>query len=116
MLVKAEETLPEGARPLVRSDRGYHCRWPGWLDLMDRCGLTRSTCVKGRSPDNAAAEGFFGRVKTESVHPGHWEERTSDEVLVPVDEYLRWYNHEPIKRSLSWMSPVQYRQSQGMAA
>lgn len=35
MLVKAVETLPEGARPLVRSDRGYHCRWPGWLDLMD---------------------------------------------------------------------------------
>ena len=36
MLVKAVETLPEGAHPLVRSDRGCHCRWPGWLDLMDR--------------------------------------------------------------------------------
>ena len=43
MLVKAVETLPEGAHPLVRSDRGYHCRWPGWLDLMDRYGLARST-------------------------------------------------------------------------
>lgn len=27
-----------------------------------------------------------------------------------------WRNHERIKRSLGWMSPVQYRQSQGMAA
>ena len=26
------------------------------------------------------------------------------------------YNHERIKQSLGWMSPVQYRQSQGMAA
>lgn len=26
MLVKAAETLPEGAYPLVRSDRGCHCR------------------------------------------------------------------------------------------
>lgn len=25
-------------------------------------------------------------------------------------------NHERIKQSLGWMSPVQYRQSQGMAA
>ena len=52
----------------------------------------------------------------ESVHPGHWEERTRDEVLVPVDDCIRWYDHERIKRSLGWMSPVQYRQSQGMAA
>ena len=71
---------------------------------------------KGRSPDNAAAEGFFGRMRTESVHPGHWEEHSRDEVLVPVDDCIRWYDHERIKRSLGWMSPVQYRQSQGMAA
>lgn len=72
--------------------------------------------MKGRSPDDAAAEGFFGRVKTESVHPGHWEERTRDGVLVPIDDCIRWHDHGRIKRSLSWMSPVQYRQSQGMAA
>ena len=116
MLVKVAETLPEGAHPLVRSDRGCHCRWPGWLALMDRYGLIWSTGAKGCSPDNAAAEGFFGRMKTESVYPGHWEERTRDEVLVPVDDYIRWYDHERIKRPPGWMSPVQYRQSQGMAA
>ena len=38
------------------------------------------------------------------------------EVLVPVDDCIRWYDHERIKRSLGWMSPVQYRQSQGMTA
>ena len=115
MLVKAAETLPEGVKPLVHSDRGCHYRWPGWLDLMERYGLTRSMSAKGCSPDNAAAEGFFGRMKTESVYPEHWEKRTRDEVLIPVD-CIRWYNHERIKRSLGWMSPVQYRQSQGMAA
>ena len=83
---------------------------------MDHYGLTRSTGAKGRSPDNAAAEGFFGRMKTESVHPGRWEERTRDEVLVPVDNCIRWCNHERIERSIGWMSPVQYRQSRGMAA
>ena len=83
---------------------------------MDRYGLARSTGVKGRSPGNAAAEGFFGRMKTESVHPGRWEERIRDEVLALIDDCIRWYDHERIKRSLGWMSPVQYRQSRGMAA
>ena len=36
--------------------------------------------------------------------------------LALVDECIRWYNHERIKQSLGWMSPIQYRQSQGMAA
>lgn len=105
-----------GAKPLVHSDRGCHCRWPGWLELMERYGLTRSMSTKGCSPDNAAAEGFFGRMKTESVYPEHWEERTRDEVLVLIGDYIHWYNHERIKQSLGWMSPGQYRQSQGMAA
>lgn len=39
-------------------------------------------------PRNDGAEGSFGRMKTESVHPGHWEERTRDEVLVPVDDCI----------------------------
>ena len=116
MLAEAAETLPDNARPVVHSDRGCHYRWPGWLELMERYGLIRSMSAKGCSPDNAAAEGFFGRMKTESVYPEHWEKRTRDEVLVLIDEYIHWYNHERIKQSLGWMSPVQYRQSQGMAA
>lgn len=83
---------------------------------MDRYGLTRSTGAEGRSPDDAAAEGFLGRMKTESVHPEHWEERTRSEALVPVDDCIRWHDHERIRRPLGWMSPVRYRQSQGMAA
>ncbi|MDR4001426.1 MAG: IS3 family transposase, partial [Bifidobacterium sp.] len=107
MLVKAVETLPEGARPLVHSDRGCHCRRPGWLALMDRYGPARSTGAKGRSPDDATAEGFLGRMRTEPVYPGHWGEHTRDGVLVPIDDCIRWHDHERIKRSIGWMSPVQ---------
>ena len=48
--------------------------------------------AKGCSPDNAAAEGLSGRMKTESVYPEHWEERTRDEVLVLIGDYIHWYN------------------------
>ena len=57
--------------PRSHGGRGCHYRWPGWLDRMSRYGLVRSMGAKGRSPDNAAAEGFFGRMKTRvRVSPG----------------------------------------------
>lgn len=116
MLEKEAATLPEGARPLVRSGRGCHYRWSGWLELMERFGLMRSTGAKGCSPDNAAAEGFFGRMKVESVYPERWEEHACGEVLALIDECIHWYNHDRIKQSLGWMSPVQYQLSHGLAA
>ena len=58
----------------------------------DRYGLTRSTGTKGCSPDDAAAEGFFSRMKTESVHPGHWEERPRGGVLVPMPGMVCLFN------------------------
>ncbi|MGO5363355.1 MULTISPECIES: IS3 family transposase [unclassified Bifidobacterium] len=83
---------------------------------MERFGLTRSTGAKGRSPDNAAAEGFFGGMRAGSVYPEWWEERTCGEVLALIDECIHWYDHDRIKQSLGWMSPVQYRLSHGLAA
>lgn len=53
-----------------------------------------------------AAEGFFGRMKVEAFYPEHQEERNRGEVLALVEEYIYWYNHERIKRSLGWMGPV----------
>ena len=45
------------------------------------CGCQLAETQKGHSPDSAA-EGFLGRMKTESVYPEHWEECARDEVLV----------------------------------
>lgn len=73
------------------------------------CGRQLAEMQKGHSPDNAA-EGFLGRMKTESVYPEHWEKCARDEVLVLIDDYIHWYNHARIKRSFGWMSPVECRQ------
>lgn len=65
MLDNAVETLNPGERPVIHSDRGGHYRWSGWLERVNVAGLIRSMFRKGCSPDNAACEGFFGRLKTE---------------------------------------------------
>ena len=66
MLRDACSTLGDGEHPIIHSDRGCHYRWPGWIRICGEHKLTRSMSAKGCSPDNAAAEGFFGRLKQES--------------------------------------------------
>lgn len=50
---------------LLHSDRGWHYRTPDWAAECGRLGVTRSLSRRGHSPDNAAMEGFFGRLKVE---------------------------------------------------
>lgn len=67
MLEKAIDTLQSDENPTIHSDRVCHYRWPGWIQRMDEAGLTRSMSKKGCTGDNAACEGFFGRLKKRDV-------------------------------------------------
>lgn len=58
---------------MVHSDRGAHYRWPGWVAICEARGLAKSMSGKGRSQDNAACEGFFGRLKNEFFHYRDWD-------------------------------------------
>lgn len=116
MLDDAIHTLGEEERPLIHTDRGCHYRWPGWISRMDRSGLQRSMSKKGCSPDNAACEGFFGRLKNEMFYNRNWSKVTVEQFITILNEYLRWYNETRIKVSLGNMSPLEYRRSLGLAA
>ena len=117
MLESAIETVTDiENRPVIHSDRGAHYRWPGWLSRMHDAKLTRSMSRKGCSPDNAACEGFFGRLKTELFYPRNWVATTIDQFIQVVDSYIRWYNEKRIKISLGSLSPIEYRESLGYAA
>lgn len=117
MLDAAIETVANGGdRPVVHSDRGSHYRWPGWLSRMNNAKLIRSMSRKGCSPDNAACEGFFGRLKTELFYPRNWQAITVEQFIQIVDSYIRWYNEKRIKISLGSLSPREYRESLGITA
>jgi transposase InsO family protein len=89
MLDAAIETVADGnARPIVHSDRGAHYRWPGWLSRIGDAKLIRSMSRKGCSPDNAACEGFFGRLKTELFYPRDWKATTIEQFIQVVDSYI----------------------------
>jgi transposase InsO family protein len=69
---------------------------------------------KGCSQDNAACEGFFGRLKTELFYPRDCKAMTIEQFFGEVDAYIRWYNEKRIKISLGSLSPVEYRKSLGL--
>jgi putative transposase len=87
-------------RPVIHSDRGAHYRWPGCLKRVHNAKLIRSMSRKGCSPDNAACEGFFGRLKTELLFPRSWQDITIDHFIQIVDSYISWYNEQASLRQI----------------
>lgn len=113
MLDLATGTL-DGKHPIIHSDRGCHYRWPGWLERIEKSGLIQSMSKKGCSPDNAACEGLFGRIKNEMFYNRSWADVSMDSFMDNLDSYLNWYNNKRIKMSLGGMSPAKYRLSLGL--
>lgn len=113
MLDAAAETLKSGEHPIVHSDRGSHYRWDGWIERMEKYGLTRSMSKKGCSPDNSACEGFFGLIKNAMFYGRDWANVTIPDFIEKLNNYLHWFREKRIKKGLGYKSPVQYRADMG---
>ena len=113
MLDQAIAALTEGQHPIIHTDRGCHYRWPGWIERMERTGLTRSMSQKGCSPDNSACEGFLGCLINEIFYGRSWYGVSLDDFIQELNAYIHWYNHKRIKLSLGGLSPLEYRHKIG---
>ena len=115
MLLDACSTLKDGEKPIIHSDRGCHYRWPEWIRICKDNNLTRSMSAKGCSPDNAAAEGFFGRLKQEFFHKRSFAGVSMDEFIGMLDDYMVWYRDKRIKTEFG-MSIMDRRRRLGLMA
>ena len=116
MLANKQDYHGSPNKPFVHTDRGCHYRWTGWIKRMEAAELTRSMSKKGCSPDNAACEGFFGRLKNEMFYGRSWICVSMEDFINEINDYITWYNTKRIKQSLGYMSPVEYRHNLGLAA
>ena len=91
-LIMACSQLRPGEHPFCHSDGGCHYRWGGWKRICEDWGITRSMSRKGRSPDNAACEGFFGNLKNEFFHGRDWRGVSYEEFAALLDEWMRRYS------------------------
>jgi transposase InsO family protein len=52
---------------------------------------------KGKSPDNAACEGFFGRLKNEFFYGRDWKGVGAEEFMRRLNEWIVFYSRERLK-------------------
>lgn len=97
MLRDAVASLGPGEHPVIHSDRGCHYRWPAWIAICERAELLRSMSRKGHSPDNAAMEGFFGRMKVEMFHDVDWSFTSLEDLRAEIEGYVVYYNERRLK-------------------
>lgn len=71
---------------------------------------------KGCSPDSSRMEGWFGTMKVEMLKRGDWSTATLDDLEEAMRSYIEWCNARRRKRSLGGLSPMEYRESMGLAA
>lgn len=106
---KRSELKGEGGNGglIVHTDRGGHYRGGSWIERLEGLGITRSMSRKGNSGDNAACEGFFGRMKVEMYYGLKWE-RVSD-LEAAIDDYIDFYNNRRITVKLGGMTIAEHR-------
>ena len=92
---------------VIHSDRGAHYRGSSWRSMTEKFGILRSMSKKGCSPDNAACEGFFGRMKNEMYYGRTWQ--NPQELKEAIATYIEFYNDHRIKISLDGLSIAEYR-------
>lgn len=83
---------------VLHSDRGWHYRTPDWAAACEAAGAARSMSRKGHSPDNAACEGLFGRLKVEFFRGRDWSGWTAEEFEGELGRYLSWHDSGRLKR------------------
>ncbi|ONH49532.1 transposase [Pseudomonas cedrina subsp. cedrina] len=107
MLEKALGQLPEGAKPMLHSDQGWHYRHSKYRERLEKAGLEQSMSRRANCYDNATMESFFGTLKSEFYYRESFE--SVEHLQAGLDKYIHYYNHTRIKVKLGGLSPVEYR-------
>jgi transposase InsO family protein len=94
-------------RRTFHSDQGWAYQMKAYRHTLKKNKIYQSMSRKGNCLDNSIIENFFGIMKQEMyygvVYYSYGELKSS------IERYIKYYNELRIKKSLRWMSPVEYR-------
>ena len=121
MIARIDKLKPDGAQPIIHSDRGGLYRSPRWVSLITNhahnildcpdcqadkwCGnrwrYIPSLSRKATSGDNARTEGFFGTMKQELLKGRPVvSTMTVAQMRDYIDTYIDFYIHRRLKSTL----------------
>jgi transposase InsO family protein len=95
------------AGAMIHSDRGSQYASNGFRELLRKEGFRQSMSGKGNCYDNAQAESFFSRFKTELIEGGAFEtiEQARSEIFSYIEGY---YNRVRLHSGLGYQSPLEF--------
>lgn len=95
---------------IIHSDRGSQYVSKDFRSRLTHYGLRQSMSAKGNCYDNAQAESFFSRFKTELVEGGAFS--SVEEARVEAFSYIEgYYNTKRIHSSLGMKTPEEFERS-----
>lgn len=77
-------------------------------ELLETFEIGRSLSMKGCSYDNAVAEATYKVMKTKFVN--QMEFQSLEQLQIELYDYVNGFNYHRIHGTLSYLTPVQYRQ------
>ncbi len=96
-----------GRGAIIHTDRGSQYASVEYRRLLCINGFRQSMSAKGNCYDNAQAESFFSRFKTELIEGGSFEslEQAKSEIFSYIEGY---YNRIRRHSSLGYLSPMEF--------
>ncbi len=97
------------AGAIIHTDRGSQYVADIYRNLLNRCGLRQSMSGKGNCYDNAQAESFFSRFKTELVEDGIFED--VETARAESFDYIEcYYNRKRRHSGIGYKIPMEFEQ------
>ena len=91
---------------IIHSDQGFQFTHKSYVTLLESKGIKVSHSRRGKCLDNAPIECFFGHLKSELPHL--YSQKTDEEILTAVKNYIKFYNEERIQIKLKGCIPNEF--------
>lgn len=109
-LLMAIKNKPKQQKVILHSDQGSTYRADSYLALFNKNNIEQSMSAKGDCFDNAVAESFFGRLKTELVYEQSYLSRA--QARKSIFEYIEiFYNRVRRHSTLNYQSPENFEKA-----
>jgi len=96
-------------RLIFHSDRGSQYASHSYQQLLKTLKVNQSMSAKGNCYDNAVAESFFGKLKTEFIN--HEKFNSRKEAKSGIFDYIEiFYNRERKHSTLNYLSPLLFEE------
>ncbi|WP_035369817.1 IS3 family transposase, partial [Acholeplasma hippikon] len=78
-----------------------------YSNLLKENNIKQSASFKGSCVDNSPIESWFSSLKSECAYLN--DKMSESEMILKVEDYIKYYNEERLQKKIKELAPIQYR-------